>query len=265
MDRTELLLAEMTDAYGPPGHEEAIAKIFKKHLEKLAKISYDKMGSIIAERKGTAAASEDHGRRSSRRNRFHGLGNHANGFIKMLPLGGWWGHVALGQRVVVLSKKGPVIGVIGSTPPHILEPEARKKVLEVTDMYVDVGVRGKFDVKKKLGIQVGDVIVPDSKFTIMATKDMYLAKAIDNRYGCAAAIEVMWRLEKVKHPNTLYSVGSVQEEVGLSRRRHGGLDDQSRYLYRARHRHCRGHAGNQRRTAGEIRQWRRNTASMTAA
>jgi putative aminopeptidase FrvX len=58
------------------------------------------------------------------------------------------------------------------------------------------------------------VIVPDSKFTIMAEKDMYLAKAIDNRYGCAAAIEVMWRLEKVKHPNTLYSVGTVQEEVG---------------------------------------------------
>ena len=49
MDRTELLLAEMTDAYGPPGHEEAISKIFKKHLEKLAKISYDKMGSVIAE------------------------------------------------------------------------------------------------------------------------------------------------------------------------------------------------------------------------
>jgi putative aminopeptidase FrvX len=214
MDRTELLLAEMTDAYGPSGHEEAISKIFKKHLEKLAKISYDKMGSIIAERKGGATDPKIMVVGHLDEIGFMVSEITGNGFIKMLPLGGWWGHVALGQRVVVLSKKGPVIGVVGSTPPHILEPEARKKVLEITDMYVDVGVRGKFDVTKKLGIHIGDVIVPDSKFTIMATKDMYLGKAIDNRYGCAAAIEVMWRLEKVKHPNTLYSVGSVQEEVG---------------------------------------------------
>jgi len=214
MDRTELLLAEMTDAYGPPGHEEAISKIFKKHLEKLAKISFDKMGSIIAERKGAAVDPKIMVVGHLDEIGFMVSEITGNGFIKLLPLGGWWGHITLGQRVVVLGKKGAVIGVVGSTPPHILEPEARKKVLEVTDMYVDVGVRGKFDVKKKLGIYVGDVVVPDSKFTIMATKDMYLAKAIDNRFGCAAAIEVMWRLEKVKHPNTLYAVGSVQEEVG---------------------------------------------------
>jgi putative aminopeptidase FrvX len=214
MDRTELLLAEMTDAYGPPGHEEAVAKIFKKHVDKLAKVSYDKMGSIIAERKGTAAEPKVMVIGHLDEIGFMVTEITANGFIKFLPLGGWWGHVALAQRVVILSRKGPVAGVIGSTPPHILEPEARKKVLEITDMYIDVGVKGKFDIKKKLGIQVGDVIVPDSKFTIMATQDMYLAKAIDNRYGCAAAIEIMWRLEKQKHPNTLYSVGSVQEEVG---------------------------------------------------
>jgi endoglucanase len=139
----------------------------------------------------------------------------ANGFLKFIPLGGWWGHVALAQRVHVLGKKGPVVGVVGSPPPHTLEADARKKVIEVTDMYIDVGVRGKFDVKKKLGISVGDMVVPDSRFTVMSTRDMYMAKAIDNRYGCAVAIELMLKLQKVKHPNTLYSVGSVQEEVGL--------------------------------------------------
>ncbi len=214
MDRTELLLAEMTDAYGPPGHEDQIAKIFKKHVDKLAKVYYDKMGSIIAERKGTSADPKIMVIGHLDEIGFMVSEITGNGFIKFLPLGGWWGHVALGQRVMIMTKKGPILGVIGSTPPHILEAEARKKVMEVTDMYIDVGVKGKFDIKKKLGIEVGDVIVPDSKFTVMATKDMYIGKAIDNRYGCAAAIEVMWRLEKVKHPNTLYSVGSVQEEVG---------------------------------------------------
>ncbi|MBK7091940.1 MAG: M42 family metallopeptidase [bacterium] len=214
MDRTELLLEELTNAYGPPGHESAVAEIFKKHIGKLGKVSFDKMGSIIAERKGTSASPKIMVVGHLDEIGFMVTEISANGFLKFLPLGGWWGHVALAQRVMVLGKKGPILGVVGSTPPHLLEPEARKKVIEITDMYIDVGVKGKYDVKKKLGISVGDVIVPDSKFTIMAEKDMYMAKAIDNRFGCAAAIEVMWRLEKVKHPNTLYSVGSVQEEVG---------------------------------------------------
>lgn len=214
MDNTELLLEELTNAYGPSGLEEAVTSIFKSHLKDLAKISYDKMGSIIAEKKGAAD-----------RPRVMVVGHcdeigfmvseiTGNGFIKFLPLGGWWGHVALGQRVMVLGRKGATPGVIGSTPPHILEAEQRKKVLDIKDMYIDVGVKGKFNVTKKLGISVGDVIVPDAKFTVMATKGMYLAKAIDDRFGCAVAIDIMKKLAGTKHPNTLYSVGSVQEEVG---------------------------------------------------
>lgn len=44
---------------------------------------------------------------------------------------------------------------------------------------------------------------------------MLLAKAWDNRIGCAIAIEVLKRLKGEKHPNVVYGVGTVQEEVGL--------------------------------------------------
>ncbi|MFH2055108.1 MAG: M42 family metallopeptidase [bacterium] len=215
MDNTELLLEELTNAYGPSGYESEVAKIFASHLSDMAEISFDKMGSVVAKKKGAADDPKVMVIGHLDEIGFMVTEITPNGFIKFLPLGGWWGHVALGQRVVVLCKKGPVLGVTGSTPPHILDPEARKKVIEPKDMYIDVGVKGKFDITKKLGIQVGDCVVPDSKFTIMAAKKLYLAKAIDNRYGCAAAIEVMQKLAKVKHPNTLFSVGSVQEEVGL--------------------------------------------------
>lgn len=214
MDNTELLLQELTDAYGPSGHEESITAIFKSHLQDIASISYDKMGSIVAEKKGTAEKPRVMLVGHCDEIGFMVSDITPEGFIKFLPLGGWWGHVALSQRVLVLGRKGPILGVTGSTPPHILEPDQRKKVLEVKDMYIDVGVHGKFDVKKKLGISVGDMIVPDAKFTMMATKGMYLAKAIDDRFGCAVAIEVMKKMTKAKHPNTLCSVGSVQEEVG---------------------------------------------------
>jgi len=52
------------------------------------------------------------------------------GFIRFSPLGGWWGHVMLAQRVTIKTRKGDVTGLIGSKPPHILSDEERKKLLE---------------------------------------------------------------------------------------------------------------------------------------
>jgi endoglucanase len=137
------------------------------------------------------------------------------GYIRFLPLGGWWGHVALAQRVRILTKKGEVRGIVGSKAPHILPPEERKKVLEISDLFIDVGCAGKFDVRKRLGVEVGDVIVPEAPFEIMGNRDLYLAKAFDNRIACAAVIDIAARLSRSRHPNTLYGVGTVQEEVGL--------------------------------------------------
>jgi endoglucanase len=137
------------------------------------------------------------------------------GYVRFLPLGGWWGHVVLAQRLLIKTRKGDVIGVVGSKPPHELREEDRKKVLEIKDMHIDVGATSDWDVKKKLDIRPGDPIVPVSDFTVMANPDLLLAKAWDNRIGCALAAETARRLRAEKHPNTLYAVATVQEEVGL--------------------------------------------------
>jgi endoglucanase len=136
------------------------------------------------------------------------------GFIKFLPLGGWWGHVVLAQRVLVRTRKGDVVGVTGSKAPHILKADERTKVVELRDMYIDVGATEKFDIRKRLGVREGDPIVPYSEFTVLGNKDVYLAKAWDDRIGCAAVIDVLRGAGKT-HPNALYGVGTVQEEVGL--------------------------------------------------
>jgi endoglucanase len=49
----------------------------------------------------------------------------------------------------------------------------------------------------------------------MRNPDLIMAKAWDNRFGCALAVEVLRRLRGQQHPNTVYAVGTVQEEVGL--------------------------------------------------
>ncbi|UCD63244.1 MAG: M42 family metallopeptidase [Candidatus Zixiibacteriota bacterium] len=216
MDKTELLLKEITEANGVSGYESEIRKIMVREMkDNVDRIEYDKLGSVLGHKKGTADSP-----------RIMVIGHMdeigfmvkeitREGYIKFLPLGGWWGHVALGQRMRVITSKGTLIGVVGSKPPHLLPMEERKKVLEIKDMFIDIGVQEKYDVKKRLGVKPGDPIIPDSQFTIMGNKKMYLSKAFDNRASCAIVLELLERLSRVKHPNTVLGGGTVQEEVGL--------------------------------------------------
>jgi endoglucanase len=215
VDKTELLLKELTEAHGPSGDESAVREVMASHLPPYAKQSTDKLGSLIAEVPG----------RSERPRVL--VGAHMDevgwivreitkeGFLKVFPLGGWWGHVMLSQRVIVHGSKGPVLGVFGSTPPHLLPEENRKKVIDPKDMYIDVGVTERFDVKKKLGIRNGSYVTPMSDFQIMANPKLYLCKAFDDRVACALVCDLLNSCKPGTLPNTLFGLGSAQEEVGL--------------------------------------------------
>lgn len=215
MDRSLRFYQELVDTHGVPGFEGDVAKVMDKYLAGVGKISRDRLGSFICEKVG-----DPKGPRVMLAGHLDEVGFMVKsvakeGYIKFLPLGGWWGHVVLGQRLIIKTRKGDVVGVVGSKPPHELRDEDRKKVLEIKDMYIDVGAASDWDVKKKLDIRPGDPIVPDSKFTVMANPNLLLAKAWDNRMGCAVAAEVAKRLQGQKHPNTVLAVATVQEEVGL--------------------------------------------------
>ena len=215
MDATQKLLKELTDITGISGREDKVAKYIAGKMKPVSKISYDRLGSVICEKKGKAK-----GPRVMIAGHMDEIGFFvkqitSEGFLKFSPVGGWWSHVILGQRVVVESKKGPVVGVVGSKAPHELEPEERRKLMQIKDMFIDVGASHGFDVKKRLGIQPGDAIVPWAPFAVMNNPKLYMAKAWDDRIGCAIFMETMKRLTKSGHPNTVFGVGTVQEEVGL--------------------------------------------------
>lgn len=205
----------MTDAYGVSGHEGAAREVMARYMKDCAEISYDKLGSLIGKKPGSAESPRVVVAGHLDEVGFMVKEITEDGFIKFLPLGGWWGHVALAQRVWVITSRGPVLGVVGSTPPHLLKPKEKEKVMEIADMFIDVGTMDKYDITKKLGVRVGDPIIPDSKFAVMNHNKMYMAKAFDNRVACAMVVEVMKHFKKATHPNTLYGVGTVQEEVGL--------------------------------------------------
>ena len=81
-------------------------------------------------------------------------------------------------------------------------------------MFIDIGVSSKEEAEEA-GVEVGNMVTPYSEFEVL-TNDKYLtAKAFDNRYGCALAVEVLKRLKDENIGINLYSGATVQEEVGL--------------------------------------------------
>jgi len=215
MDRSLSFLKELVDAHGVPGFEDDVSVVMQKYLKGVGPFSKDRLGSFICEKQGDAKGPKVMLAGHLDEVGFMVRGITKDGFIKFLPLGGWWGHVVLGQRLIIKTRQGDVLGVVGSKPPHELRDEDRKKVLEIKDMYIDVGAADGWEVQKHLDIRPGDPIVPDSAFAVMANPDLLLAKAWDNRIGCALAAETAKRLVGQKHPNVLYAVATVQEEVGL--------------------------------------------------
>lgn len=216
LDSTIQMLKELTDANGIPGNERAPREVMKKYIEPFAdEIETDNLGSLIAKKVG-----DENGPKIMVAGHLDEVGFMITqiddkGFLKFQTVGGWWAQVMLAQRVTVTTRKGEeIIGVIGSKPPHILPAEVRNKPVDVKDMFIDIGATSKEEALS-WGVLPGDMVTPYFEFNVMKNEKHLLAKAWDNRIGCAIAIDVLKALKNENHPNIVYGVGNVQEEVGL--------------------------------------------------
>jgi len=207
------MLKELTEAHGVPGFEEEVSGVIEKHLPAGTEVDYDRLGSIVCKKVGTRARP-----RIMLPGHMDEIGFMVKlitdeGFIKFAPLGDWPDQAALAQRVLVRGSKGDVPGLVGSKPPHLMKSDERGKMVKQEDMFIDVGGRDRKEVEDRLGIQIGDPIAPESPFTTLKDKKLLVAKAWDDRVGCGLFIEVLEALQNQSHPNSVYGVGTVQEET----------------------------------------------------
>lgn len=209
------LFQTLTELPGAAGNEHEVRQFMKEQLSKYSdEIVQDKLGSIFGVKHGVKVGPTIMVAGHMDEVGFMVTSITDNGMIRFQPLGGWWSQVLLAQRVQIITKKGPVIGVIGSIPPHLLDEATRNKPMEIKNMLIDIGADNKEDAVR-IGIKPGQQIVPICPFTPMANPKKILAKAWDNRYGCGLAIELLKELHGEAVPNILYSGATVQEEVGL--------------------------------------------------
>jgi endoglucanase len=136
------------------------------------------------------------------------------GFIWLDPVGGFDTRNLFSRRVLVCTDDGDLRGVMnpGGRPVHIASAEDKKKVPEVKEFFVDVGL-DKEEVARR--VKVGDFVVMDEPFIEIGQK--LVSKALDNRIACWLGIESIRRLDEAEngHQCEITVAFTVQEEVGL--------------------------------------------------
>ncbi len=202
------LLKEICEVAGAPGYENRIREVVLRELKSLGvEYTVDNMGNVLSVRRGRepkkimAAAHMDE---------IGFIVTHIDekGFVRFHTLGGFDPKTLTAQRVIVHGKQD-VIGVMGSKPIHIMTPEERNKVPQISDYFIDLGLP-KEEVDKI--VSVGNPITRQRELIEMG--NCVNCKSIDNRVSVFILIETLRKLPK-DIPYDFHAVFTVQEEVGV--------------------------------------------------
>jgi endoglucanase len=149
-----------------------------------------------------------------------------DGYVYFGAIGGIDPAVMAGIPVTVHNARGSVPGVIGRRPIHLLKPEERDKPrMDLSEMWIDLGTADR-EATEKL-IEVGDPITFNLHFQPLG-QDLVAGPGFDDKVGAFVVMEAMRLLARRKLKCALYSVSTVQEELGLrgSRTSAYGIDPQ---------------------------------------
>lgn len=227
------LLKRLCETPGVPGREERVRALIEKEVKGLFdEVHTDPMGSLICRRgprpakgKRLARAKGSGGGRDGRTTRvmmlchmdeigFYVRGIDANGFVLVQNVGGFDTRNLFSRRVLVCTRSGDYKAVMcpGGRPIHIATDEDKKKIPEVKEFAIDMGL--PTDQVKKL-VRIGDYVVMDEPLIQVGEK--LVSKAMDNRVACWLGIETVRAIDRAGsgHDCDLYVVFTVQEEVGI--------------------------------------------------
>lgn len=208
----------LVEAPSPSGYEQPAARVMREYLEPLAdEVVTNVMGSVHALVRGSDA--ERDGRRVSVM-----LAGHIDeigmmvtyvtpeGFIAFKPIGGVDAAVLPGTRVRVHTTEGPLLGILGRMPVHLLEEDERKSVTKMHKLFIDLGMSAE---RVKEAVRVGDPITFDAGFEEFG-EGMIVSRAFDDKMGAFICAEVMREVrERGGAKVDLVVAGTVQEEIGL--------------------------------------------------
>ena len=207
------VLRALLQAPSPSGREGTAARVWREAAEPFAdRIEGDVLGSSVAVVDGRGG-----GPLMSVVGHIDEIGlivNHVDdeGMLWFAPVGGWDPQILVGQRVELQTDGGPVPGVVGKKPIHLLRDEERKKVAELRDLHIDIGAEDGDDARSR--VRVGDVAVIAGE-PVELPHGRLASRALDNRLGAYVALETARLVaEHGGAAGDVAAVASAQEETG---------------------------------------------------
>jgi endoglucanase len=213
MDSVDLL-RRLTEAFGPSGFEDEVREVVQQLVTPLVdEVRVDALGNLIAVKRGASdktlmidAHLDEIG--------FMVTWVEPDGFLRFTNLGGWDARIVPSHVITIRSDHGNFVrGVVGTAPPHVLRPEDRERPFRLDDLFIDIGATNADEVAD-LGIRIGSPAVIHTNFERLHG-DWVLAKALDDRAGCAVLVKTLENLKDEQLDVTLAASFTVAEEVGL--------------------------------------------------
>ncbi|ABK99001.1 M42 family metallopeptidase [Pelobacter propionicus] len=209
-------LEKLLDAPSPSGYEQPAQRVFREYVAPFCdELTTDVMGNVFAR----VAGQGENLPRVMVVGHTDEIGLQVKyiddkGFLYFAAVGGVDAHLTPGKRVNVHTAGGPLPGVIGKKPIHLMDTKDRETVVKLESQYIDIGASDKEEAQKL--VRVGDAVTFASSFTRLHG-DRVASRGFDDKAGCFVVAEVL-RLVKAsgrKLNLDLYGVSSVQEEIGL--------------------------------------------------
>jgi len=197
---------------GVSGYEQAVQQIVREYAAPFADdIQTDLHGNVIATVNGTGGPTlmlDGHC------DQLGMLVSHIDdaGYLFFQTVGGWDPQQLVGQRVTVWTTSDPVHGVISRKAIHLLTDDEKKKVVDPTDMWIDIGARDRDDAASV--VSIGDAVTVQLGIQEMRN-GLANAPAMDNRSGVWVVFEAMRRAAAQGVSCRLAVASTVQEEIGL--------------------------------------------------
>ncbi|RII31656.1 MAG: hydrolase [Geobacter sp.] len=209
-------LEKLLDAPSPSGYEQPAQRVFREYVAPFCdELTTDVMGNVFARISGKGKDLP----RVMVVGHTDEIGLQVKyiddkGFLYFASVGGVDAHLTPGKRVAIHTASGPLAGVIGKKPIHLMDAKDRETVVKLEAQYIDIGAKDKKEAQKL--VRVGDAVTFESAFTRLQG-DRVASRGFDDKAGCFVVAEVL-RLVAAsgkKLAVDLYGVSSVQEEIGL--------------------------------------------------
>jgi endoglucanase len=210
------LQQKLSSLLGVSGHEEEVSNFILEVIEKKAladKVWIDPLGNVLVVKEGKTGQNRI--LLDAHIDEIGFMISHVDdqGFLRFVNIGGWDNRILLGQSVILKSGEGKLFnGIIGSKPPHLTTVEERKKVVDIDNLYIDIGLSSYDDViGSNINIgTVGTLISPFMEFP----NGMVRGKAFDDRTACNVLLHTLMLLKDKEHSDTVLFNFAVQEEIG---------------------------------------------------